>query len=118
MPAARVQCTLPATRSVDNWSYTNDTHFQNITLRDHHLPTKNAAQLTPSLKVLAHALLENRDRPLTMARAKDGRLLARAPNYGHHLVEASTFTETSKPYTHISHTASLYNHNYAAEHTR
>ena len=72
---------LPATRFVDSWNYTQDTHFQNITLCDHHLPTKNAAPRTPSLKVLAHALLENCDHPFTTARAKDGRLLAKAPTY-------------------------------------
>ena len=98
---------LPATRSVDNWSYTNDTHFQNITLRDHHLPTKNAAQLTPSLKILAHALLENRDHPLTTGKTKDGRLLARAPTYWHHLVVARGSVHIHRDiealYPHLAH---------------
>ncbi len=79
---------LPATRSVDKWNYNNDVHFQDITLRGHHLPTMSAAQPSSSLKVLAHALLDNSDRPFTTVKARGGRLLVRAPTYWHHLVVA------------------------------
>ena len=98
---------LPATRSVDKWSYTNATHFQNITLRDHNLPTKNAAQITPSLKVLAHTLLENRVRPFTTAEARGGRFLARAPTYWHHITIARGSVHIRRDiealYPHLAH---------------
>jgi len=41
---------LPLTRSVDSWSYTNDTHFQNMALRDHHLPDEECRATHAVLK--------------------------------------------------------------------
>ena len=52
--------------------FAEDPHFVEITSRDHQLPTKNISQQHPTARVLAHALLDLRDKEnLAMRRKGD-----------------------------------------------